>query len=837
MESEYQPLTLGEPRTHATKPRDRSNNNISGSPRHETWREGLSGPKPNYEPHPEAQVLDRLRQAAPHHHPKLWMVLGEPGAGKSRLLEEWFRRWASNPGEPRLGLCVPVLVRLRSLRAEDIRIDAKELADRLWVQGVEEWSRLGQSAIAIYQAEAGRLYRPVWLLDGLDEVPPAVLGPDLPRKLAALPGVKVMTCRTAVFQTLREHAAAYQETEHAILDLRPDQQQALLGKFLGNVEQAAELSKQIRANVQLAGLAGNPLMLSLIAEVWDERSLPTSRAEFYQKGAAELWHRRLTGQVALQELRSQRDPVLIALASGLGLEVIEASLDLLDEAIRMAGVDHILGEALQQSGLIAINKKRETVAFIHLTFQEFYLACSLKPARLRPVLERYWDNVRYEETLGLLISLLATEHRYSEIADSLDWLVDWGRQRHHANPKRLWQPGRSPLRVVLHLVRRAGIRLEALGLMSSRMTKEATRSKLVKIAVASDTNMPAEMMAMLAHDGNKWVRRAVAINPATPAEVLAALANDENKGVRRAVAINPATPAEVLAALANDPDRSVRRMIPLWNPATPAEVLATLANDPDRNVRVAVAQNSATPPEVLVALASDSEKLNWMDTMMVRQAVGENPATPAEVLAALAADLDEGVLCWAVAQNPATPTEVLAMLADNPDRIVRVAVAQNPATPAEVLAVLADNPDRIVRAVVARNPATPAEVLAVLARDGNKKVRAAVTHALDRIVRAAMARNRATPAEMLAVLANDPDEEVREEVAENPVAPTEVLAALARDGDKKVRRAVARNPATPAKVLAALARDENKGVRRAVASNASTVLEDLTTGIAASPGG
>jgi hypothetical protein len=130
MQFEYQPLTLGVLRPHAVTPADRSNKDISGAlrraSRHETWREGLSGPRPDYEPHPEAQVFDRLRQTARHYHPKLWLVLGEPGAGKSRLLEEWFQRWASDLGEASLGMCVPVLVRLRSLTAEDIRLNGAE---------------------------------------------------------------------------------------------------------------------------------------------------------------------------------------------------------------------------------------------------------------------------------------------------------------------------------------------------------------------------------------------------------------------------------------------------------------------------------------------------------------------------------------------------------------------------------------------------------------------------------------------------------------------------------------------------------------------------------------
>jgi hypothetical protein len=861
MQFEYQPLKLGALRTRTATSADRSYKIISGAPRHETWREGLSGPRSDYEPHTEAQVLNRLRQATRQHHPKLWMVLGEPGAGKSRLLEEWFQRWASDLEEARLGLSIPVLVRLRSLTAEDTRLNPESLAERLWAQGVEERSRLDKSVAAVYQAETGQLFQPVWLLDGLDEVPPGVWGPDLPRKLAALPGIKVVTCRTAVFQALRENTAAYQENEHEILGLTPTQQQAFLSKFLDDAERATRLMKQIQGNVQLASLAGNPLMLGLIAEIQGEGALPDTRAEFYRKSAARLWHRRLTDQANLEMLRSQRDSVMIELASKMGLETIEAPLDLLDEAIRTKSANPAIAIALQQSGLLAINQDRETVAFIHLTFQEFYLAYSLKSVELRSVLERCWSNVRYEETLGLLISLLAAEQRYSEIADGLMWLVKWGRQIHQVNSKQLWELRRSPLRVALHVMRRAGIGLDTLGKMSSQLVKEATQFDLIRLAIAYDNGMPAEVLSALARDADQEVRQAVAMNTATSPVGLAALASDPDKWVRWMVAGNAATPPEALAALASDPDEWVHQRA-ARNPATPSEVLAALDNDQDQElppevvaalasdpdqdrplealaalacypneaVRWTVAQNAATPPEALAALARDPNEA-------VRHAVAGNAATPPEALAALAIDPDEWVrqavppevlaalacypnetVRWTVAGNAATPPEALAALAHDPDRRVRHAVAGNAATPPEALAIIARDPDQEMRHAVAGNAATPPEALAIIARDPDQEMRHAV------------AGNAATPPEALAVLARDPDQEMRKAIVKNAATPPEALAVLARDPDQEMRWTVAENAATPPEALAALAHDPNRIVRRAVARNAGTILEDFTSG-------
>jgi predicted NACHT family NTPase len=225
---------------------------------HETWREGIAGPSgEDHEQHPEGQVLAALRSAAAREHARLRVVLGEPGAGKSRLLEEWLRRWAADLGEPRLGLPIPVLVRLRALRPEDLGLDRDGLADLLWERGCDERGLLSEPRDGFYRAGAARLFRPVWLLDGLDEVPPALLGPDLPRALAALPGLKLATCRTAVFRSLREAFAPYQEprSEYEILPLAPAEWRAFLTARLRDPARAAVLVALIKGNAQLVASA------------------------------------------------------------------------------------------------------------------------------------------------------------------------------------------------------------------------------------------------------------------------------------------------------------------------------------------------------------------------------------------------------------------------------------------------------------------------------------------------------------------------------------------------------------------------------------------------------
>ena len=260
----YHPLVLGVARPRGPDSSGPDGRRGGEATTHEAWREGVSRPGEDYERHPEGQAFARLRSAASQERTRLWVVLGEPGAGKSRLLNEWFRRWAADLGDPRLGLPVPVLVRLRRLTPPELHLGQEEFADWLWEQGLGERGLLDQPRDAVYRAGASRLFRPVWLLDGLDEVAPSVPRADLLSGLAALPGLKLLTCRTAVFQAQREAIAPYQErgAEYEILPLGPAERRQFLAARLGDPARAAKLGGLVDGSAQLAGLAGNPLMLT-----------------------------------------------------------------------------------------------------------------------------------------------------------------------------------------------------------------------------------------------------------------------------------------------------------------------------------------------------------------------------------------------------------------------------------------------------------------------------------------------------------------------------------------------------------------------------------------------
>jgi hypothetical protein len=836
-----------------------------------------------YEEFPETTILEEFLSCSSTN--RFWLILGEPGSGKTTLLKTWFSCLAARITKVSLGAAIPILVSLRSVPREIWKLNGESnLADALWNCSIGQRALLEDSASTIYQAKHCNAFDPIWLLDGVDELDPKVGREEaIFQKLANLPGRKMLSGRTAVYESLRQTADAYKigMGEYEILGLRPTEQREFLRQMLPEREQKPdELFATIQENAQVRLLATNPLMLSLMAEVAAQRgeriALPSSRAEFYQQAIDEMWHRKLKSDVNALRLRKERDQYLTEKAAVLGLTALRTEIS--------SKVDRDLERGLIVSGLVRVDDRTRTFEFIHLTFQEYYLALSLKNKILKTNLEKYWSDPRYQETLALLISLLVCENRHQEIEQGIRWLIEWGESTHDENPEVLRRLAASPLRVACHLVTRAAI---SPGYMLESTLLEFGIHKgnhLCKIALAHDSltpspllielgrnhhkdvrrkmawkaNIPTNVLSQLASDRDRRVREGVAWNTNTPTNVLSHLASDHDKNVRRRVVDNENTPANVLFQLASDQDQGVRWNV-AWRETTLANVLSQLASDQDNFVRGQVARNGNTPVNVLRQLASDHDKgvrqevarnrnapVNVQCQLAsdhdeeVRTAVAGSGNTPVNVLCQLASDHDKGVR-RELARNGNTPVNVLCQLASDHDKDVRQAVAMTANVPADVLCQLASDCDKDVRQEVADNENTPVNVLCQLVSDHDKDVRRELAlnkntpaSALcqlasdrDNSVRMVVARHENTPVNVLCQLASDHDKIVRREVADNENTPVNILCQLASDRDKETRRRVANNENTPINVLCQLASDHEKGVRQEVARNGNTPVNVL----------
>ncbi|TWB33099.1 NACHT domain-containing protein [Nitrospirillum pindoramense] len=766
-------------------------------PRYEAWRETFVPGPDAWKELPEAAALQELLRV----EDGLTVILGEPGAGKSRLLEHWAEQ--VRPEAPGYGALGPLLLPLRRLCDLPPRLDRPDprdpslrgggLADVLWA--------LGEPGVP----GEGRFFRPLWLLDGLDELPDGQPLADWLMRFHTLPGAVAVTCRTAVWQggggELAQRASGAVQT---LMPLRSQaERSAYLAPTLGRTE-AAILAAALDCHSALTPLAGTPLLLTLAAELWreDKTPLPTSRAAFYRRVVGNLWKRRLPKEGQRYRTR-ERDRVLERLAATMDLAP-EVDMGVLEDcvaAVCRTERDEIM-ERLRASGLLVVDDRRERVSFLHLTFQEYYLAETLAQKGALAAVRDRWQDPRYREVLALLL----TRSQPEETSDAVQWLVKQG-EGHKADPSVLHGIGHSPLRTALHLVARSGLSPEALGAGWRALQDAVGTSSCRTLVVASDKQMPPLLLERLAAGPDFDVRRLVSSNPSTPPQALERLAFTPECDVRREVASNPSTPPQALERLAFTPECDVRREV-ASNPSTPPQALERLATDPDQTTRCRVGCNPSASVEILECLAADLD-------VLIRSSAAENLSATPQLLERLSAD-PEGLVRERVACNPSTPLHILERLAADPDSNVWERIFGHPSLTPQLLERLATHPDNIGRSSEARIPLTRVQHLERMA-----------THP-DNIGRSIVAGARDAPEEILKRLAADPDESIRNIVASNPSASVEILECLAADPDELIRSSVADNPSASPQLLERLAADPDLNVVWLAANNPSILLEVIS---------
>ncbi|MBX7267611.1 HEAT repeat domain-containing protein [Micromonospora sp. Llam7] len=221
------------------------------------------------------------------------VLLGDPGSGKSATARYLALTLAGVCDEPRLAALdryLPVLVELRSYAAHrgDGRCDG--LLDYVGHRHQQGLAGIDRDVLEAYLRQGGQA---LFLFDGLDEVFDPAQREEMAAQIATFaneyPGVRtVVTSRAAGY--LR-HTFANAGFDHFTLEDLDDER---IERFLGNWYRyvmptpSAEADRQrrqildvVRSSRAMHEIAGNPLLLMLMAIVGRDRPLPRNRRRLY----------------------------------------------------------------------------------------------------------------------------------------------------------------------------------------------------------------------------------------------------------------------------------------------------------------------------------------------------------------------------------------------------------------------------------------------------------------------------------------------------------------------------------------------------------------------------
>ena len=282
------------------------------------------------------------------------VILGDPGSGKSSLLQFLALRWARiDDANLRYTQPLPLLIELRDYNRWECP-NGKGFPK--YLHEASTWHRLNQQTLKHLLQQPDRV---VLLLDGLDEVfDPAErerVVNDIHRFSNDYKHVRiVVTSRTVGYQPARLRNADFR---HFMLqDLDKDQIGSFLDKWHDvtfDKPQEAETKRQrldhaIKTSKSIAQLAGNPLLLTMMAILNRNQKLPDDRVDLYQQCSRLLLHQwdvertlgefpGLSAEIGLREKTDILRIVAYAMQTGQGRPALRETNAAQDQPDRASG--------------------------------------------------------------------------------------------------------------------------------------------------------------------------------------------------------------------------------------------------------------------------------------------------------------------------------------------------------------------------------------------------------------------------------------------------------------------------------------------------------------------
>lgn len=362
---------------------------------------------------------------------KRLVILGKPGAGKTTLLSRFAVGMARREnGYPPL---LPVFYRAREYREDRTKNPGKDLFGCLEARLAEAGLRLPTGFFDRQSADGGVAL----LVDGLDEVQ---VEAERTRMMADVDALARRVAMTVVSSRPHEYErspfSSQRYAHHQLEDFDDQRIQRFISNWRevgrsagGLILDGHDLWEAIRAQKYLKGMAGNPLLLTMIAcvDLWKGR-LPDSRVELYRICSESLVHdwSRAAGDELLGIGQSQKLEFLAELAYTMQCDAstqvnrgelrkrLKAYLG--RERLDAALLDPLM-DRLYMRDAILVNQGGDVFGFVHRQFQE-YLAARWMVDHELDLKERLGTR-EWNETVYLGVAMLNPPGRRRFLLDLL----------------------------------------------------------------------------------------------------------------------------------------------------------------------------------------------------------------------------------------------------------------------------------------------------------------------------------------------------------------------------------------------------------------------------------
>ncbi len=387
------------------------------------------------------------------------VILGDPGAGKSSLLQYIALIWAERPLRDLSLYPLPLLLELR-IYARDKQ--AGKCQDILsFIHGGNITCRLNQQQLH----EKLRSGQVIALFDGIDEIFDSELRRDVVTDIHRFSNdyahvQVIVTSRWLGYKAQRLRDAGFR---HFMLqDLEIEQIEDFIERWhdLTFTDEADKLRKKerlikaIQDSKAIRELAGNPLLLTMMAILNRNQELPRDRPELYNQASRVLLHQWDVERALIEDARL--DPKTIdyrdkqAMLRKVAYRMQSSEKGLAGNLISATDLEAILTDYLktievEQARTVArlfINQLRtrnfilcffgaDSYGFVHRTFLEYFCAWEFvwqfKEAQtltieqlINEVFGKHWQDESWHEVLRLICGMIEPKF----VAEIIDFLLE-----------------------------------------------------------------------------------------------------------------------------------------------------------------------------------------------------------------------------------------------------------------------------------------------------------------------------------------------------------------------------------------------------------------------------
>jgi HEAT repeats/NACHT domain len=398
------------------------------------------------------QAVNPVLEVVKDPRQRLCVVLGDPGSGKSMLLDYLAMQWAELPPVERAGPPLPLLIELRTYAENLGRGNCRDFLEYL-DHGSGTVSQLDQGELDA-MLQRGQA---TFLFDGLDEIfdlpTRKLVTEDLVRFTMRYPSARfLITSRSIGYDELAGPILRNAEFQHFLLQELDEAQQASFIQrwhelayedLTERAQKSGRLHDSIANVAAVRELAQNPLLLTLMALLNRHQDLPRDRNELYEQASRlmlQQWeafkalrddplladqsfdHKDKQAMLRAVALRMQTSP------QGLAANVIIA------RDLQQTLVDQLKTQSYQNPKPIAVRliqqlRERNFIlcllgddffAFVHRAFLEFFCAWAWVwkfekgengkritiEALKRQTFDAHWDEEKWHEVLQLIAARL-----------------------------------------------------------------------------------------------------------------------------------------------------------------------------------------------------------------------------------------------------------------------------------------------------------------------------------------------------------------------------------------------------------------------------------------------